>query len=89
MLPVCWQAFDRSPCRSLKARVMHNRCATDLALAPRLYHTRVALGHYKGWKIPDNLTAVHEYIKLWEGRPSWTKTYYPESAIIAGWAAHK
>ncbi|KAJ6987031.1 hypothetical protein NC653_020299 [Populus alba x Populus x berolinensis] len=37
--------------------------AVDLSLAPKLYHLEVALGHFKNWTIPDNLTHVLNYIK--------------------------
>ncbi|XP_011021307.1 PREDICTED: glutathione S-transferase DHAR2-like isoform X2 [Populus euphratica] len=42
----------------------------DLSFAPNLYHLEVALGHFKNWTIPDNLTHVLNYIKLND------KTYY-------------
>lgn len=41
-----------------------NISAADLSLAPKLFHLVVALGHFKGWSIPENLTYVHEYTKV-------------------------
>ncbi|TXG51607.1 hypothetical protein EZV62_024131 [Acer yangbiense] len=36
----------------------------DLSLAPKLYHLKIALGHFKKWSIPESLTHVHNYIKV-------------------------
>lgn len=41
-----------------------NICAVDLSLAPKLYHLDVALGHFKGWSIPDSLSHVNNYMKV-------------------------
>lgn len=41
-----------------------NICAVDLSLAPKLYQVDVALGHFKGWTIPESLTHVHNYKKV-------------------------
>jgi len=41
-----------------------NVSAADLSLAPKLFHLQVALEHFKGWKIPENLTNVHAYTKV-------------------------
>ncbi|KAL8483185.1 hypothetical protein ACS0TY_026021 [Phlomoides rotata] len=41
-----------------------NISAVDLSLAPKLYHIDVALGHFKGWAIPESLTHLHEYKKM-------------------------
>ncbi|KAL8524870.1 hypothetical protein ACS0TY_014474 [Phlomoides rotata] len=41
-----------------------NISAVDLSLAPKLYHIDVALGHFKGWPIPESLTHLHEYKKV-------------------------
>ena len=35
-----------------------------LSLGPKLFHLQVALEHFKGWKIPENLTSVHAYTKV-------------------------
>ncbi|XP_048326128.2 glutathione S-transferase DHAR2 isoform X2 [Ziziphus jujuba] len=35
--------------------------AVDLALAPKLYHLDVALGHFKKWTVPADLTHLHKY----------------------------
>ncbi|KAG6402165.1 hypothetical protein SASPL_139040 [Salvia splendens] len=39
-------------------------CAVDMSLAPKLYHLDVALGHFKGWTIPQSLTHVHKYKEM-------------------------
>ncbi|XP_077213289.1 glutathione S-transferase DHAR2-like [Tasmannia lanceolata] len=63
-----------------------NICAADLSLAPKLHHLKVALGHFKSWTIPENLTYVHNYIKLLFSRESFKKTEAAEQYVIAGWA---
>ncbi|CAL0313008.1 unnamed protein product [Lupinus luteus] len=37
--------------------------SVDLALAPKLYHLVIALGHFKNWVIPESLAHFHNYIK--------------------------
>ncbi|XP_047325838.1 glutathione S-transferase DHAR2-like [Impatiens glandulifera] len=64
-----------------------NICAVDLSLAPKLYHLQVALGHFKGWKIPEEFTHLNNYIKLLFSRESFEKTKpIAEEHVIAGWA---
>ncbi|XP_026408302.1 uncharacterized protein LOC113303484 isoform X2 [Papaver somniferum] len=48
--------------------------AVDLGLAPALYHLEVALGHFKSWSVPENLTHVMNYMKLLFSRESFVKT---------------
>ncbi|KAI8007134.1 Glutathione S-transferase DHAR2 [Camellia lanceoleosa] len=60
-------------------------CAVDLSLAPKLYHLDVALGHFKGWKIPESLTHVHNYMKLLFLQESFEKTKPAKKYVIAGW----
>jgi glutathione S-transferase len=38
--------------------------AVDLALAPKLYHLKIALPHYKKWSIPEELTNLRSYIEV-------------------------
>nr|ABM91437.1 dehydroascorbate reductase [Ipomoea batatas]ALP06092.1 dehydroascorbate reductase [Ipomoea batatas]GME11402.1 dehydroascorbate reductase [Ipomoea batatas] len=65
-----------------------NICSVDLSLAPKLYHLVVVLGHYKKWSVPENLTHVHNYLKLLFARESFQKTKPPkEEYVIAGWAS--
>ncbi|TXG55987.1 hypothetical protein EZV62_017300 [Acer yangbiense] len=35
----------------------------DLSLAPKLYHLKITLGHFKKWSVPKSLTHVPNYIK--------------------------
>jgi glutathione S-transferase len=64
-----------------------NISGTDLSLAPKLLHLKVALGHFKNWTIPADLTHVHKYIELLFSRDSFNKTKpEKEEYIIAGWA---
>ncbi|KAI3890213.1 hypothetical protein MKW92_002673 [Papaver armeniacum] len=61
--------------------------AVDLGLAPKLYHLEVALGHFKSWSIPENLTHVKNYMKLLFTRESFVKTQPADKKyLIAGWA---
>lgn len=39
--------------------------AVDLSLAPKLYHLVVVLGHFKKWSVPESLSHVHIYTKVW------------------------
>ncbi|KAJ0983953.1 hypothetical protein J5N97_002309 [Dioscorea zingiberensis] len=63
-----------------------NISASDLSLAPKLFHLEIALGHFKGWKVPEDLTHVHEYMKLLFNRESFMKTKPTKEHLIAGWA---
>lgn len=64
-----------------------NICAVDLSLAPKLYHLVVALGHFKGWNVPESLTHLHNYMKLLFSRESFQKTNVAKEYVIAGWAS--
>ncbi|KAJ0538374.1 putative glutathione dehydrogenase (ascorbate) [Helianthus annuus] len=60
--------------------------AVDLSLAPKLYHLKVALGHFKKWYVPESLTHVHNYMESLFARESFQKTKTPkEEYLIAGW----
>ncbi|KAI3934083.1 hypothetical protein MKW92_029801 [Papaver armeniacum] len=50
----------------LKAHVFNGDkiSAIDLGLAPKLYQLEVALGIFKRWSVPENLTHVKSYMKL-------------------------
>ncbi|OMO89828.1 hypothetical protein CCACVL1_07609 [Corchorus capsularis] len=58
----------------------------DLSLGPKLYHLEVALGHFKKWTVPENLTCVHNYMKLIFSRQSFVETKAAKEYVIAGWA---
>ncbi|XP_026423911.1 uncharacterized protein LOC113320189 isoform X2 [Papaver somniferum] len=58
--------------------------AVDLGLASTLYHLEVALGHFKSWKVPDNMTHIINYMKLLFSQGSFVKTQPTD--IIAGLA---
>ncbi|KMS99300.1 hypothetical protein BVRB_2g046040 [Beta vulgaris subsp. vulgaris] len=60
--------------------------AVDLSLAPKLYHLEIALGHFKKWSVPENLSCVHKYIKSLFSRESFEKTKAAKEYVIAGWA---
>ncbi|KAK4799513.1 hypothetical protein SAY86_024878 [Trapa natans] len=60
--------------------------AADLSLAPKLYHLEIALGHFKKWSVPENLTHVNNYTKLLFAGESFAKTSAPAEYVIAGWA---
>ncbi|CAK9155070.1 unnamed protein product [Ilex paraguariensis] len=62
-----------------------NFTAVDLSLAPKLYHLEVALGHFKGWAIPESLTHVLSYVKLLFSWELFEKTKAPKEYVIAGW----
>ncbi|KAI3890210.1 hypothetical protein MKW92_002670 [Papaver armeniacum] len=58
--------------------------AVDSGLASTLYHLEVALGHFKSWKVPDNMTHIINYMKLLFSQESFVKTQPTD--IIAGLA---
>uniref|UniRef100_A0A0D6R113 GST N-terminal domain-containing protein n=1 Tax=Araucaria cunninghamii TaxID=56994 RepID=A0A0D6R113_ARACU len=60
--------------------------AVDLSLAPKLYHLKIALGHFKKWSIPEELSHVHNYMKALFSRESFVHTQASEECVIAGWA---
>ncbi|KZV24701.1 dehydroascorbate reductase family protein [Dorcoceras hygrometricum] len=60
-------------------------CAVDLSLAPKLYHLDVALGHYKGWAVPESLSHVHNYKKLLFSLESFQKTKPAKEHVVSGW----
>lgn len=61
--------------------------AVDLSLKPKLYHLKIALGHFKGWSVPEEFSHVHNYMKLLFARESFEKTKPgKEEYLIAGWA---
>ncbi|KAL8162184.1 hypothetical protein V2J09_013673 [Rumex salicifolius] len=62
--------------------------AVDLSLAPKLYHLKIALGHFKSWSVPQEFSHVHDYMKLLFSRESFEKTKpAKEEYVIAGWAS--
>lgn len=63
-------------------------CQADAAIAPRLYHIKVALAHFKHFAIPADLKALSRYLDAVTALPEWKATDYGEDAIIAGWTAH-
>lgn len=62
--------------------------AADLALAPKLYHMQIALGHYKNWFLPESLPYVKSYMENMFSRESFKKTVASPEDVITGWAKH-
>ncbi|GAQ81429.1 hypothetical protein KFL_000800080 [Klebsormidium nitens] len=60
----------------------------DVALIPKLYHTKVALKALKGWEIPAKLENVHKYVKAATETESFQKTTASDDLIVKGWLAH-
>ncbi|KFK44110.1 hypothetical protein AALP_AA1G217000 [Arabis alpina] len=60
--------------------------AVDLSLAPKLYHLKVALGHFKSWSVPRSLPHVRDYMKALFSLDSFKKTKTEEKYVISGWA---
>ncbi|ONI24152.1 hypothetical protein PRUPE_2G227100 [Prunus persica] len=59
--------------------------AADLSLAPKLFHLKVALGHFKKWTVPEDLTSYYKYTELLFSKESFVKTKTEEKYVIAGW----
>jgi glutathione S-transferase len=60
--------------------------AVDLALAPKLYHMKIALPHYKKWSVPAELTNLISYIEAVHSLEIFKKTQAAEEFVIAGWS---
>ncbi|KAL3521025.1 hypothetical protein ACH5RR_019174 [Cinchona calisaya] len=59
--------------------------AVDLSLAPKPYHIEIPLEHFKGWKIPENLIHLHNYLKLVFSLETFEKTKAEKKYVIARW----
>ncbi|XP_051146399.1 probable glutathione S-transferase DHAR2, chloroplastic [Andrographis paniculata] len=59
--------------------------AADLALAPKLYHLEICLGHYKKWSVPDSLSYVKSYMQTVFSMESFIKTRALPEDVIEGW----
>lgn len=62
--------------------------ATDAVIAPKMYHTIVALKHFKQWQLPAQMSAIQRYMGAVMQQPEWKATDYGQELIIKGWAAH-
>lgn len=60
--------------------------AVDLALAPKLYHLKIALAHYKNWSIPEELASLRSYIQAVHSLEIFKKTQAEEAVVVKGWA---
>lgn len=60
-------------------------CAQCLAIAPRLYHTRIATKALKDWEIPKEFKGVYTFMDKMESRESWKNTAPTEQYVIDGW----
>ncbi|KAG2490960.1 hypothetical protein HYH03_010637 [Edaphochlamys debaryana] len=66
----------------------HSLNATDASVAPKLYHTVVALRHFRGWELPAEFTAIRKYLDAIKQMPEWKATDYGEAQILKGWERH-
>lgn len=60
----------------------------DFNLAPKLYHAKVALKHYKDYDIPAAFDAVHQYMDRVFSSELFRKVLYTPETIIWGWSKH-
>lgn len=60
--------------------------ALDCNLGPKLYHVLVAGKHYKGFELPDSLSALSEYMRNIRSTPEWKETAATDDVIIWGWS---
>jgi len=60
-------------------------CATDLSMAPKIKHIKIGSDEIKGWQVPSDLKALHEWMGRMSERDSWKKTYYTEQYVRDGW----
>jgi glutathione S-transferase len=65
-----------------------NISAGDMALAPKLYHLKIALKELKGWDKLGNYPDVQQYLDRMQQRDSWKATYYAPEIVVAGWKGH-
>lgn len=59
--------------------------AVDLALAPKLYHLEITLGHFKKWSVPDSLPYVKSYMQTTFSMDSFVNTRALPEDVIEGW----
>lgn len=62
--------------------------ASDCAFAPKLYHTLVACGHFKGFRLPASMAALWRYMGYVQLLSVWQRDDYGSGRIIAGWRHH-
>lgn len=63
-----------------------NLCELDCQVLPKLRHVQVAGGHFKNFKIPEEYTALHEYIKRGESSDIFKSTCAADEEFIWGWS---
>ncbi|XP_045160390.2 uncharacterized protein LOC123525413 isoform X2 [Mercenaria mercenaria] len=63
-----------------------NLCELDCQVLPKLRHVQVAGDYYKKFKIPEDFTALQEYIKQGESSDIFKSTCAPDEEFIWGWS---
>lgn len=63
-----------------------NISALDCNLAPKLFHIIVAGKHYRDFEVPQNLTALYEYLKNMEATDEWKATACAPDVVVWGWS---
>lgn len=59
-------------------------CASDVALAPKLYLARVGCRALGGWDFAQDYENVKAYLHRWSGRPSWRNVAsWDDESIVA------
>lgn len=66
--PGCWKAWTDNSFGWYQGPYIAGEkiTAVDLSLGPKFYHLEIALGHFKKWSVPENLTHVHSYMKVYK-----------------------
>lgn len=61
-------------------------CELDCQILPKLRHVQVAGSYFKQYEIPQNFTALKDYIRCGETNTPFKETCPPDKEIIWGWS---
>uniref|UniRef100_A0A7S3AAZ4 glutathione dehydrogenase (ascorbate) n=2 Tax=Rhodosorus marinus TaxID=101924 RepID=A0A7S3AAZ4_9RHOD len=58
----------------------------DFNLAPKLWHAKHALAHYKEYEFPEKFDSVNNYMDTIFSSDVFKKTLYPPETVVWGWS---
>eukprot|EP01084_Bolivina_argentea_P312250 540581_1 len=62
-----------------------NISLVDCSIAPKLYHTKTTLAHFKNTIIPLELEYLQKYLNTVFAHPAFVSTKYPVDVVVWGW----
>lgn len=80
--------YLKSPAHYGKFLLCDSLSEIDCMVLPRLRHVVVSGSHHKGFQIPDEFTALKQYIANGESNQVFKDTSCKPEEIIQGWARH-